>query len=298
VKVNRPDVAIRTRTGYFGETADVTAVRRGRDGPAETELDRAMDGAAPTGDLPMTLTAAPFGRPGQRTATVAIVAGLDRPAVVTEKDVVRIAARAFDQSSPLRTSKGVATATLQLTPRASGRDTHFDLPTTLELAPGRYEVRVAMESTTAPQRGSAFLSVTVPDFAKDPLALSGVVLAKMPAARPAGRDTLANVLPFTPTTVRTFSRRDRVQAFLRVYQGGKRAAVAVNLAARIVDRENRSVYDRSISLAPTVFATDSRVAESGLTLPLAELASGSYLLSIDASDRQTTVVRHVRFAVD
>jgi len=297
VQVNRPDVVVRTRTGYFGDAPD-GASRRSRNSPAETELDKAMDGAAPTGDLPLTLTVAPFGRTGQRTATVAIVAGLDRPAALAGKDVVQIAARAFDQGTPLRVSKGVATATLQLTPRTSSRDTHFDVSTKLDLAPGRYEIRLAMESTTASARGSAFIAVTVPDFLKDPLTLSGVVLARIPAARPAGSDPLANLLPFTPTTVRTFSGRDRVRALLRVYQGGKRDAAAVTLSARIADRADRNVYERSVTLPPTAFATAARVAESGLTLPLAELAPGPYLLSIEASDGMTRTVRHVRFAIE
>ncbi len=295
VQVNRPGVVVRTRTGYFGE-APGNAGRRST--PDETELDKAMDGAAPTGALPLTLTVAPFARPGQRTATVAIVAGLDRPAALAGKDVVQIAARAFDQATPSRVSKGVATATLQLTPRTSGRDTHYDVPTTLELAPGRYEIRLAMESTVASARGSAFISVTVPDFLKDPLALSGVVLAKIPAARPAGRHALANLLPFTPTTVRSFSASDRVHALLRVYQGGKRDAAAVTLAARITDGADRRVYERSVILPSTAFVTAGRVAESGLTLPLAELVPGPYLLSIDATDGKATTVRHVRFAVE
>lgn len=297
VQVNRPGVVVRTRTGYFGE-APGNAGRRSRSTPDETELDKAMDGAAPTGTLPLTLTVAPFARPGQRTATVAVVAGLDRSAALAGKDVVQIAARAFDQATPLRVSKGVATATLQLTPRTSSRDTHYDVPTTLDLAPGRYEIRLAMESTAASARGSAFMSVTVPDFLKDPLALSGVVLAKIPAARPAGKHALANLLPFTPTTVRAFSASDRVHALLRVYQGGKRDAAAVTLAARITDRADRRVYERSIILPSTAFVTAGRIAESGLTLPLAELVPGPYLLSIDATDGKATVVRHVRFAVE
>jgi VWFA-related protein len=299
VAVNRPGVVVRHRTGYYAERPAGRQERtQSRSNSAETELDRAMDGAAPTGDLPLTLTVAPFGRPGQRTATVAIVAGLDRPEGEARADVVTIAARAFDQNTALRTSKGVVTATLELTPRVAGRETHFDVPATLELPPGRYEIRLAMESSSSSLRGSAFMALTVPDFFGAPLSLSGVALGRMPPVRPTGRHTLANILPFTPTTVRTFARSDRVHALVRVYQGGKRQNVPVTLSARIVDSGNRPVYERAVTFEPAAFQGASRAVESGITLPLAVLSPGAHVLSIEARTSTVTEVRHVRFSVE
>jgi hypothetical protein len=297
VRVNRPGALVRTRSGYIGEASAAPAGPSGNSRPAP-DLERTMDGAAPTGDLPLTLSVAPFGRPGQRTATVAIVAGLERDGDHATTDVVRLVARAFDQNTATRTSRGAANATLELTPPASGRQTHFDVPAVLELAPGRYEIRVALESTRAATRGSAFMSVTVPDFTREPFAMSGLVLARVPAARPEGRHVLTNILPFTPTTKRAFSPSDRVQAMFRVYQGGRRQPVGVTLSARLVDRADRRVYERSLVLPPERFATPGRTAESGLTLPLTDLAQGPHLLTIEANDGVTAVVRHVQFIVE
>jgi hypothetical protein len=246
----------------------------------------------------LTLTAAPFGRPGMRNATVVIVAGLERQAALSARDLVRVAVRAFDQSTALRDAKGVGTATVQLTPRADGRDTSFDIPTTLDLAPGRYEIRLAMESSLVSARGSAFMSVTVPDFAKDALALSGLVLATTPAARLTGRDLLSDLLPFVPTTRRMFGSRETVHAAFSVYQGGKRTAVPVRVAAQILDRNNRRVFDRFVVLPSTAFVTTGRIAQSSVTLPLTALSTGPHLLTIEVDDGTTTVERHVRFTVE
>ena len=142
------------------------------------------------------------------------------------------------------------------------------------------------------------MSVTVPDFAGAPLSLSGVVLGRLPAERPTGRHVLANVLPFTPTTVRTFGRQERIHAMVRVYQGGKRALVPVSLSARIVDRSGHPVYERAVTLPATTFVDPGRGAQSGVTLPLSKLAAGPYLLSIEARADRATDVRHVRFAVE
>lgn len=297
IRVNRPGVTVRARGGYFGGGNDIAAAAQPA-GTPQNVLDRSMNGVKPMGDLPMTLTVAPFARPGQHRGTVAIVAGLDRPAELAGKDRVRIAARAFDTSTARRTSKGVATATLDLSPRTTARDTHYDVATTLDLPPGEYEIRLAMESTDPVVRGSAFMSVTVPDFAKAPFTLSGIVLGHLPATRPTGRDSLANLLPFTPTTVRSFSPQQRVSAMLRLYQGGKGPVIPANVAVRIVDRRDRQVYSRSGSLTPASFLTDDRVAEFEMTLPLRQLAPGPYLLSVYARAGQATQIRHVRFAVE
>src|SRR5690606_24106263 len=104
-------------------------------------------------------------------------------------------------------------------PRSVERATHYDVPATLDLTPGRYEIRLGMESETASLRGSAFMSIVVPDFAKVPLSMSGLVLSVQPAPPPSGRDLLAGVLPMTPTTRRTFMKTDVIGAMLRVYQG-------------------------------------------------------------------------------
>jgi VWFA-related protein len=295
VTVNRPDVTVRTRGGYFGD--NVSVEKAPKKAPPPTALDSAMAGAAPTGDLPLTLTVAPFARDGDSRATVAIVAGLDRPASLAGKDTVTIAARAFDESKVPRASNGVAKSTLVLTPRSGDRDTHYDVATTLDLKPGDYEIRLAMESTTSAVKGSAFMSVTVPDFQKDPLSLSGVVLTRVPAARASGRNPLAEVLPFTPTTVRTFTRGERVSLLTRIYQGGKDPAQPVDVAVAVIDRVDKRVYENTMQLPASVFGT-KRSGELGMPLPLETLEPGPYLLAIEATAGKATKVRHVRFEVE
>ena len=297
VVVNRPGAIVRARGGYYGGAVTGASTPRPQRGMPQSSLDTAMTGAVAGGELPLELTVAPFARPGQHRATIAIVAGLNRPAE-SAKDTVQIAARAFDQSTALRTSKGVSTATMALSPKTMERDTHYDVATTLELAPGQYEIRLAMETKAEALRGSAFMSVTVPDFAKEPLSLSGIVLTRAPAPRPTGRDALANLLPYTPTTVRSFRPQERVLAMLRLYQGANTPMVPVNVAVRIVDRRDRPVYSRSGQLAPASFLTDDRAAEFEMLMPLTRLEPGPYLLSVYARAGQTTRIRHVRFAVE
>jgi len=296
VKVARADVDVRTRAGYY-EPSESKATKASKTPPSI--LDKAMDGTLPKGELPMSFTVVPFASPGPAGAMVAIVAGLDRPASMSEKDVVEIAARAFDEGSAARRSKGVATGRLQLTrrPTATG-NVHYDIATRLDVAPGRYEVRLAMDSQATRLNGSAFKSVVVPDFKKDALSMSGVVLGRLPFTPAKGKDPLGGLLPFTPTTIRTFSETDRIGALVRVHIGEKAPQEPVDVRTRIIDRTDRTVMEESTRLQPNLFLSTARTMEHTFELPLEQLETGEYLLSIEAKAGKLTQTRHVRFKVE
>jgi hypothetical protein len=296
VEVSRPDVEVRTRSGYYAPVAQTVAVSTSQ---PRSELERALSGLTPTGELPITMTVAPFAVAGQTGAALAIVAGLDRTSDLPAKDVVDIAARAYDQSRGDRRSQGVATAKLALTRLDTATGTvHYDMPARLNVMPGRYEIRLAMNSPANKATGSAFMTVTIPDFAREPLTLSGVVLGRMPATRVTGRDPFAGILPFMPTTARTFSRGGRVEAFLRVYQGGRMPPLPVAVKTRVTDQTDRVVVDRVSTLDPMTFIIGGRAADLRFPLPLAQLAAGEYLLSFEAAIGRTVQARHVRIAVE
>ena len=75
----------------------------------------------------------------------------------------------------------------------------------------------------------------MPDFSKDGVSLSGLVLSVTPSGEVAPRDALTAVMPVIPTSRRTFVPTDRVQAFVRVYQGGKDPLTTVPLRVHVLD---------------------------------------------------------------
>src|SRR5439155_13709096 len=68
-------------------------------------------------------------------------------------------------------------------PTAAG-SIHADVPVRLDLPPGRYEVRVAIDSPATGRTGSAYATVIVPDFSKEKLARSGPAIANRGTAVP------------------------------------------------------------------------------------------------------------------
>jgi hypothetical protein len=77
-------------------------------------------------------------------------------------------------------------------------------------------------------------------------------------ARLAGNAAVTmDLLPFAPTTRLTFTRGDRVTAFVRVYQGGSGPLAAVPLAVRGVDSQDRVAADAPVTLAADRFGAAS-----------------------------------------
>lgn len=292
VTVGRPGLEVRSRGGYY---RTLTSKEKPPKTPP-TALEKAMAGARPTGDLPISLMAAAFATP--TGPALAVVAGLDRGTDLPEKDVVDVAVRAFSQATGERRSRGVATAKLELTRRPmTGGLVHYDLGTKLDLAPGRYEIRLAADSATTKLAGSAFLYVTIPDFAREPLSASGLVLTRKPPSRMTGKDPLANVLPFTPTTSRTFDRDDRVESVLRFYQGPT-SEQPIEVVARVRDALDKTVFEKADRVRLDIFQPTDRTAEYRLELPLARLDPGDYLLTIDAKAGVLSTRRQLRFRME
>ena len=99
VKVSRPGVEVRARSGYYEPRPDRLA--RQTKVPPPSAIDRALAGGLPAGDLPISLTAAAFASSGARvqtrnTAALIVVAGVDRAALGVEAvEVVDVVATAF-----------------------------------------------------------------------------------------------------------------------------------------------------------------------------------------------------------
>jgi hypothetical protein len=169
----------------------------------------------------------------------------------------------------------------------------YDVYSPLKVRPGRYEIRVAAES--GGRRGSVIGSIDVPDFEKEELSLSSIFVERTPAM--AIKESLpAGVLPVVPTSARVFPQGDRVSVFVRIYQGGRKALMAVAVTTRIVNDRGDTSWEQRREIAVDDFRS-SRASDYQLELPLDGLAPGKYLLALDAAAGQRRLSRSVRFEV-
>ena len=297
VRVNRPDVTVRTRSGYFERR---TATPAGKPRAADSQplpLADALVGMVPMADIGLQVTAAAFPRPQDARADVAIaVAATAAPpnALTVTTDDVDVLVHAYDMRARLQASERF-TVRLSLG-AAGGGQAGYGILSSLTLKPGRYQLRLAVRSSASGKSGSVYYDLEVPDFAKSSTMLSGVMLEVTPPALSAPRGKLAAFLPILPTARREFGAGDQVDAFLRVHEPGKGPLRPVLITTRVADWRGSGVFSSEQTLGPDRFAA-SRTADFRLTLPMARLAKGPHLLSIVATRGTTTAQRDVPFTV-
>ena len=247
-------------------------------------LLRAMAELVPRSDLQMAAVTAPFAFPqprDPRAPNAGILATLRviRPAPAErETEQIQVLAKVF---TPEGKEVGSIAQDATLTLRPSDRDARFDVLTPLAMKPGRYSVRFSAHSVGLNRSGSVYTDVIIPDFAKDKLSLSGVVVTADPPLAAAPPDAFAAIIPVVPTTRREFERGDRATAFIRIYQGGRQPAADVDVTVRLMDATGAEVVSRTDAVAPARFVA-RRSADYTYELPLATLTPGAYLLTIES----------------
>jgi VWFA-related protein len=284
VQTARHGLDVRARSGYMAPAA-VSADDAGK---STTTLPKPVSDAI-TGLLPATgasvdLNAAAFAAPGTTHASVLLTVGVTAFAsqpgagqATAAGGPLEIIATAFD---PGGRPKGLTRQTLELSWPAAARTTggnRFDALSRIDLPPGDYEIRVAVNG--ASRTASVFTYLTVPSFAAAPLSLSNLVIGVTPGTLTAPKDFLSTLLPLVPTARREFARTDRFVAFFRVYQGTARdtTLLPVQLQSTLLNAGGAIVATKSNAIEAAEFAS-GRAANHYVWLPLATLEPGDDLL--------------------
>jgi VWFA-related protein len=287
VHVDHPGAVVRARSGY-------SEPRPPRPGSEPAPVTSAVSGLLPASDLPLRAAFAPFAIPGRKEVAVTVALGLRRPAPAEPTtDRVRVLLHAFD---PEGRSRGSRTFDVQVALRATGGgEAKYEALARIDLDPGRYQMRVSAESTSLGRTGSVYSELVVPDYRKDPVALSGVILAANPALPSGGVESLGSIVPLAPTTQREFAGHTGT-AFVRLYQGGTTPLGPVALTTRLVNERGDPMFEQTETIEAARF-DDARAADYRFELPLAGLAPSSYLLTFEASLGEYTATRDVRLVV-
>jgi hypothetical protein len=290
VQVRRPDTTAHTRNAYF----DPRSRPRRTDLTPELQLANAISGVVALNDLPLQVSAMPFAGPDRKTALVVVGVGIHHP---VPGDVGALVNERLQLQATALTSRGQPKATqgelAELKFRSGvGEDARYEVLTRLALPPGRYQLRVAAQSSLLGRNGSVYTEIDVPDFNSGAIQMSGLILSAEPGWRLAPVDWVAGVLPALPTTVREFESTTDVRVLARVYERTHEALVR----AAITDETGSTVFTRDTPLE-TVRFTSQGSADYQLPLPISRLKPGRYLLTLDASAKQKTVSRQVRFSV-
>jgi len=293
VRVNRPGLTVRARSGYY----EPSGKNAGKAAPAPPAMEKALSAIVPTADLALQATAAPFALGGRNEAGVAIALAVRQSVPQSAERVVdEVTARvnAYDAGGKRRATDAL-TGRIVLRPGVGG-EVVFELLSRVDLEPGHYQLRIAADSSLVHKSGSVYCDVQVPDFRRSPLSLSGVVLSATPGATAARKDAIASLIPVVPTALRGFDAEQRVTAFLRVYEGGAAPLARVLITTQVRDTRDEIVFEQTANLGPDQFS-NVRAADYQLDLPIAQLRPGPHLLTIQATAGKASARRDVRFAV-
>ena len=293
VKVDRSGVTAHTRNAYY----DPRTQTRLPPAPAPVGMWNALAGILPSPEIALQVSVSPFALANRPETALAIILGVRHPALGGDfgsrvEDTLEVLTSAF---TPEGNERRTARHTARVVGRAgAGHDVQYDVLSQIDLPPGRYQLRLAVQSAALNKTGSIYYDVDVPDFRRDSLALSGVVLSASPAPIAAPEGPLTPLLPVAPTTERVFTANSTVLAFCRIYQPGRGPLESVKVTTQVMDTANTVVRRVSAALEAAAFGT-ARTADYHLPLPLTDLGPGEYLLTIEASAGSRTTRRDIRF---
>jgi hypothetical protein len=226
---------------------------------------------------------------------------------------VEVSYFAVDASGKVR-GGNTDTVTLNLRPETKARveQDGFRMLNRLELAPGRYTLRVAARDAVGGNIGSVSYDLDVPDYHTLPFSMSGLVLTSMSGsammtARP--DEQMRSVLPAAPIALRTFPQNDEIALFAEVYDRAANVPHAVDIITTLRSDEGTIVFrheeERRSSELQGPGALGTLGAKTGgygyqARVPLSDVPPGLYVLTVDAQSRlgdHPTASRQVQFTV-
>ena len=304
LRAKRPGLKVIARRGYATPRAQTLedrkrdeARRRARaasrpDGDTTTpELRTVLESALQQRGLSMSVHAAPF-RNRDNEASVALAIEIDGARLpLSPPGTLELSFYSVNDEG--RAGAGVRKAiNLALKPDTVARvKTHgIRLNPRIALAPGRYQLRVGALESPGGQNGSVFYDLTVPDFRKDELAISGLLLTSVsaqqtPTAEP---DPLASKqLPGAVTSRRSFPAGDTLAVYAEVYDNNaSRQPRQIDVAVRVIDAQGSDVFAAKDSMATNASTGAGRAGEPSqiyAQFKLDDLDPGTYLIRVEAN---------------
>jgi VWFA-related protein len=305
---NRPGLVVRARKGYVaprGRAPETKAAAK--DGPSP-ELKEALESPLPLPALPLAVTATVFKGPAAKGSVVisTFVHGGSLPFTeekgMFKNDLEVVGIATDDKGKSFTTDRN--TVNLNMKPDTANRvkAMGFRVIQSLDLAPGRYLLRVAVKEGNTRKAGVVTFDLDVPEFTKSPLTMSDIALTSAmsgaaPTIRP--KDPLEKLLPGPLTTYREFPSIDEIALFAEIYDNIKQAH-KTEIVATVKAEGGQTVFETREEHDSSELAGSAGGYGFQTRIPLSKLSPGLYVLRIEATARigdRTTVAKETVFRV-
>jgi len=305
VRLARPGLTVKARKGYVAPRGGKAAAERKVDPSAGTsnQLREALNSPLQINGLKLAVFAAPIKGPDRKAAIAIVTQLLGREIAFTQKDgkytnALEVSYVAVDKDGKVAAGNR-DTLTMSLKPDTYQRvaESGFRVQSRLELAPGKYQLRIAAREGGG-KVGSIFYDLVVPDFHAQPLMMSGLVLTSssaggMPTAGAIAE--LTGVLSTPPTTSRSFSMTDEIALLAEIYDNQPSgqphlATITTSLKAE----GGRAVFSTSEQRSSKELGGGKGGFGYTVRIPLKDVAEGLYVLRVEAASTLKGVPAAVR----
>ena len=315
VRTKRPGLQVVARRGYPSPSGKTATERRqdalerwartrrsGGANDTSLELRDALNSAVQQPGLTLSVQAAPF-KGSAKEASVALTVELDgAPLEFAPQanglfaDTLEVSFFALNEDA--RAQRGTRAAlNLAVRPETYQRvkTQGIRLNSRTAMAPGRYQLRVGARNPVSGKTGTVFYDVIVPDFSKEPLMMSGLLLTARSAdatieVLTPQRDPAAEKLLGAPATSRrTFGQAEELAWMTEIYDNSPpKQPNHIDVSARLIDEAGRDAFASRDVLA-NGDAGAPKWQSFGYTgrIPLKDVSPGRYLLRVEAHDRST-----------
>jgi hypothetical protein len=296
VRVKRPGLRVYARKGYAsprGPTREELAT--GTRKPTETspELREILNSPLQQSGVTLSVQAAPF-KNKPKEASVAVAIEVEGQHLRFEqapngfRDNLEVTFFAVDDKGKLHQG-AYYNLNLALRPdtyeRVKARGVRVN--PRLALAPGRYQVRIGVRESGAGELGSVFYDLDIPDFTKNGVSMSGVLLTAPSSTEVLTPETDAAVtpalLPGPATSRREFRQSDTLNMFAEVYDNVRDSRHQIDAVTTLLGENGTEVFKSTQTLAGS--GAKNSTLQYSTNIPLKQIQPGRYLLRVEASAR-------------
>jgi VWFA-related protein len=286
VRTRRPGLRVQARTGY---TARNDAARSSTAPDVSAALSEMLAAPIAMSGLPMRVTAPAFAGSDSKASVEVIVdiAGRDLLAASAAsggKGSLALLMTVADASGRVEArERGSLDINLSEATRGQLAERGVRLISRLEVAPGRYVLRVAGVDEGGAARGTIQYDLDVPDFSRGALSMSDLAIALASEADPpiTGSDkTWSERFTRAPTTARTFSAADELLVVGEIYGSGM-ALDSVDATTTVRSASGEVVFDHRSELQQRTDRASTLIHST--RVPLQGLDPGDYVLAVEST---------------
>ena len=305
VRVTRPGLTVRARKAYL-TPKKVDAPKATANNPSTPELREALDSPLPVSGLTMHVFASPFKGTAPNASVLFGVELRGRDMKVDPNSKILLSYIAIDANGKVKGGNTDSLALTNLRPDTKARieQSGLRMLNRLDLPPGKYQLRVAAQDQSGGNVGSVQYDLDVPDFAKAPFSMSGLVLTSgagsaFPTVKP--DEQLKAMMPGPPIALRAFPQNDEIALFTEVYDNAGATPHKVDIVTTVTTDDGKVLFKTEEVRDSTDLGGKSGGYGYATRVPLKELALGSYVLKVEARSRlgkTPPVARELQFTVE